>query len=108
MVVRHAVVQKKPKTYIVRTPGVMGGRPRIDGHRIRVQDVAHWSKSGMSPDEIANQFDLTLAEVHAALSFYFDHIEEIRRDVEKDRKFVATMKKRYPSKLEAKLKALRG
>ena len=107
MVVRHAVAQKKFKPYIVQTPGVMGGRPRIDGHRIRVQDVAHWDKMGMSPDDIASEFDLTLAQVYAALSYYFDHIEEIRRDVEKDRKFVAMMKKRDPSKLEAKLRALR-
>ena len=108
MVVRHTVAQKENKSYIVRTSGVMGGRPRIDGHRIRVQDIADWSKSGMSPDEIADEFDLTLGEVHAALSYYFDHIEEIRRDVEKDRKFVAEMKKLHPPKLQAKLKELRG
>lgn len=108
MVVRNAIAKKEQKSYIVRTPAVMGGRPRIDGHRIRVQDIAHWSKSGMSPDEVADEFDLTLGEVHAALSYYFDHIEEIRRDVEKDRKFVAEMKKLYPSKLQVKLKELRG
>ena len=27
---------------IVRTPGVCGGRPRIDGHRITVEHVAVW------------------------------------------------------------------
>jgi uncharacterized protein (DUF433 family) len=41
--------------YIVRSPGICSGKPRIDGHRIRVEDIAisyeHW---GMSPDEICD------------------------------------------------------
>jgi uncharacterized protein (DUF433 family) len=38
---------------IVSTPGICGGRPRIDGHRIQVEDVAIWhERMGMSPDEI--------------------------------------------------------
>lgn len=108
MVVRSAVAQKERKSHIVRTPGVMGGRPRIDGHRIRVQDIAHWYKTGMSPDEIATEFDLSLGQVHSALAYYFDHIEEIRRDIEEDQKLFAAFKKRYPSKLQAKLKASHG
>lgn len=109
MVVRNIVVKNGSKPYIVTTPGVAGGRPRIAGHRIRVQDVAIWrEKLGMSPDEIADQFDLTLGEVHAALSYYFDHVPQIRRDIERDKKLVAESKKRHPSKLRAKLKALRA
>jgi uncharacterized protein (DUF433 family) len=108
MVVRTALAQKHIKSIIIRTPGVMGGRPRVDGHRIRVQDVAHWYKLGMSPDEIASELDLTLGQVHGALSYYFDHIAEIRRDLEEDRRIVAASKKRHPSKLQARLKAMRG
>jgi uncharacterized protein (DUF433 family) len=41
---------------IVSTPGVCGGRPRIDGHRIQVEDVAIWhERMGMSPDEIVSE-----------------------------------------------------
>jgi uncharacterized protein (DUF433 family) len=40
-------------THIVRTPGICGGKPRIDGHRIKVEHIAicH-ERMGMSPDEI--------------------------------------------------------
>ena len=43
--------------HIDATPGVCGGKPRIAGHRIRVQDVVicH-EQQGMSPDEIASAY----------------------------------------------------
>jgi Protein of unknown function (DUF433) len=28
--------------HIVSTPGVLGGKPRVAGHRIGVQDIAIW------------------------------------------------------------------
>ncbi|MBI5305002.1 MAG: DUF433 domain-containing protein [Chloroflexi bacterium] len=109
MVVRNAIALKEKKPYIVKTPGIAGGRPRIDGHRIRVQDVVIWHETmAMSPDEIADQFDLTLAEIHAALAYYYDHIKEIRRDWERDKKIVEQSKKRHPSKLQDRIKTLRG
>ncbi len=37
--------------HIKITPGVCGGKPRIAGHRIRVQDVVVWHEQmGMSPN----------------------------------------------------------
>jgi uncharacterized protein (DUF433 family) len=55
---------------IVSTPGTCGGRPRIDGHRITVEDVAIWhERMGMSPEEIVSAYPtITLSEVHAALA----------------------------------------
>jgi len=109
MVVKNAPAKNGIKPYIVVTPGTAGGRPRIAGHRIRVQDVAIWhEKLGMSPDEIADQFELSLGEVYAALSYYFDHVQQTWRDIERDEKFAAEMKRRHPSLLQAKLKKLRG
>src|SRR5918911_1655987 len=65
--------------HIVSTPGVLGGKPRIAGHRISVQDVAIWhERMGMSVDEIATEYNLTLGEIYAALSYYHDHREEIQ------------------------------
>ena len=38
--------------HIIKTPGIMGGKARIDGHRIRVSDIVIWhEKMGRSPDE---------------------------------------------------------
>jgi uncharacterized protein (DUF433 family) len=61
-------------TYIVADPHTLGGKPRIAGHRISVQDVAIWhERMGMSADAIASAYDLTLSQVYAALAYYFDH-----------------------------------
>ncbi|MBI3742320.1 MAG: DUF433 domain-containing protein [Chloroflexi bacterium] len=109
MALKTARVSIGLKSYIVKTPGVAGGRPRIAGHRIRVQDVAMASeRMGLSPDEIADEYELTLGEVYAALSYYFDHRAEIRRNIERDRKYAAGMKRGTPSLLRAKLKEMRA
>lgn len=37
--------------HIEITPGICGGKPRIAGHMIKVQDIVIWhEKMGMSPD----------------------------------------------------------
>src|SRR4051812_46362911 len=66
--------------HIVSSSDTCGGKPRIVGHRIRVQDVVLWhEKMGMSPEQIVSEYvGLTLADVHAALAYYHDHKEEIR------------------------------
>jgi len=67
------------REHIDATPGICGGRPRIAGHRIRVMDVVVLHEQlGLSPDEIVSTYpSLTLADVHAALAYYFDHRDEI-------------------------------
>ncbi len=85
--------------HIEATPGVCGGKPRLVGRRIRVQDiVVEHEVHGRCPDEIVDGYDgVTLADVYAALAYYFDHREEIRRDMDEDEAFVARFKKQYPS-----------
>jgi len=87
------------------TPGVCAGKARIRGHRIRVQDVVVWHENlGLSPDEIVARYpQLTLAEVHAALSYYFDHTAEIRTAIREDQAFAERLKASTPSKLVRKL-----
>ncbi|HEY5868666.1 MAG TPA: DUF433 domain-containing protein [Candidatus Tectomicrobia bacterium] len=96
--------------HIVVTPSICGGKPRIAGHRIRVQDVAIWhERLGYSVEEIIAHYpQLTLAEVHAALAYYYDHCDAIRRDIDDDRLFVEALKKLHPSKLLQKLRADHG
>lgn len=76
-------------TYIVRDPDVYGGRPTIEGHRIAVIDVAVWTKQGMTPEQIAEEFPLTLAQIHAALAYYYDHQEELDTQLAEDEARVA-------------------
>ena len=83
--------------HIEITPGVCGGRPRVRGHRIKVQHIAVWhERMGLSPDEILSQHPgLTLGDVHAALAYYWDHRRRstpISRRTEISRKpYVATL-----------------
>ena len=64
---------------IVHTDGVLGGDPRIEGHRVGVYQVyQHYVEAGDAPEEIAASYDLSVAEVHAALAYAFDNPEEMR------------------------------
>ena len=90
-----------PVEHIVSTPGTCGGKPRIAGSRIRVQDVVVWHEAwGLSPEEIVTDFpQLTLAQVHAALAYYYDHREEIRQHMQDAEALVEAFKQQYPSKV---------
>jgi uncharacterized protein (DUF433 family) len=89
---------------------VCGGRPRIDGHRITVEDIAIWhERMGMSPDEIVSAYPtITLSDVHAALAYYFENRDRIDADIREGEQFVAEMKdKAGPSLVEPKLRQRR-
>jgi uncharacterized protein (DUF433 family) len=92
--------------HIELSPGICGGKARIAGTRIRVQDIYVWHElHGKSADEIVCDFpQLGLADVHAALTYYFDNRGEIQKQMKADDAFVEAMKQKYPSKLLAKLK----
>ena len=79
---------------IVSTPGICGGRPRIDGHRIQVEDIAIWhERMGMSPDEIVSEYpSISLAEVHAALAYYYENRERIDADIEAAKQYAEEMR----------------
>jgi uncharacterized protein (DUF433 family) len=95
--------------HIESTPGVAGGKPRIAGRRITVHDIVVWhERLGRSADEIAAEYDLSLADVYAALAYYFDHREDVDRELEQSRAFVAALRARTPSPLKQKLEELRA
>lgn len=82
-------------------------RAFIAGTRVRVQDIYVDSQvHGKSPEEIvASLPHLTLSQVHAALAYYYDHREEILKELRQDKEFVAMMKKQIgPGPLESKLR----
>jgi uncharacterized protein (DUF433 family) len=73
-----------PVGHIVRTPGVMGGRARIAGSRVRVSDVvrARYLRKH-TPEEIAGDEVypwISLGDVYAALAYYCDHKDEIEAE----------------------------
>lgn len=53
--------------------------PHIAGRRISVLHVADWVEGrGMSPRQVADRFDLDVADVYAALTYYHDHPAEMK------------------------------
>jgi uncharacterized protein (DUF433 family) len=73
---------------IVSNPKIRSGRPIIDGTTLRVQDIAiaHVHK-GYTLDEVVKAYPtVTLAQVHAALAYYYEHREEIDQQIAADDK----------------------
>ena len=92
--------------HIVITPGVRFGKPRIARTRITVSDVASMYLEGKrSLEDIADTFDLSLASVFAAMSYYYDHREEIDRRTREGREFAKEFMRKHPSPLQEKLRA---
>ena len=90
--------------HIEQTPGIVGGKPRIAGHRITVENIVIWHElMGKCADEIASEYDLSLADVYTALAYYYDHRPEIDQSMEESKAFVEAMRQQTPSKLLEKL-----
>jgi len=98
------------KNHININSGVNGRKPRIAGHRIRVMDIVLWHhKCGWSPDEIVSQFpQLTLSDVYAALTYYWDNKKEIEVEIRRAEEAEAKARSRHPSKVMEKLEEKRS
>ncbi len=75
---------KTEHPHIVRLPGVCGGEPVIDGLRVAVRHVATLHQRGESIPEIADALGLTEAQVFHALSYFFDHQDEIQALIDEE------------------------
>jgi uncharacterized protein (DUF433 family) len=89
-------------TLLVSSPDVCGGRLRIDGTRITINQIAALYKQGFDAEDIADQYShLTLAQVYAALSHYHANQGEIDADLEAEKQEAAGIEREYQSRLEA-------
>lgn len=90
--------------HIAISQDVAGGKPRIAGHRITVQHIVIWhERMGLSADEIASNHGVSLADVYAALTYYYDHRQEIDEAVLADESTVSELRKRIMSKLSGSI-----
>jgi uncharacterized protein (DUF433 family) len=90
--------------HITRVPGICSGEPCIAGRRIKVRHVYVWYElMGMTDDEIAAEYNLSLVQVHAALTYAFEHLEEIRQAIRESDDFAESLLKDNPSKLPSDL-----
>ncbi len=86
--------------HIKITSDIAGGKPHISGHRITVQDIVIWhERMGKSADEIASDYSLSLSDVYAALTYYFDHRVEMDQAMLESEAYVKVLKQTTKSKL---------
>ena len=62
---------------------------------------------GQSVEEVVAKYDLSFADVHAALAYYYDHQDQINARIAADDDFAEAFQRGNPSSLKAKLDALR-
>ncbi len=70
---------------IYRNSAVRGGRPCIVGTGLRVIDIVMaMNFADRRPDQLAQDYDISLAQVHAALAYYYENQAEIDDDIRED------------------------
>ena len=95
--------------HIEAREGVCGGKPCVAGTRIRVWDIyVHHELRGMTPDEIVAHYpELSLADVHAAMAYYWDNREGIDKQMKDADEFVDQLKAATgPGPLERRLRGM--
>jgi uncharacterized protein (DUF433 family) len=75
------------------------GSPVIVGTRVRVLDIViEYEYLGRMPDEIVTAHpQLTLAQVHDAISYYYEHREELDEEIRRRKARIATLKHQFQS-----------
>jgi uncharacterized protein (DUF433 family) len=77
-------------SHITKEAGVRGGRACIDHTRIAVVDIAAMLKRGQSADEMLMAYpSLNLAQVYAAISYYYESTAEIEVELAEDESWEA-------------------
>ncbi len=67
------------------------------------QIASEYEHLGTAPDDIVQAHPhLHLADVHAALAYYYDHQDEIRREWRETDALVAALRSKYASRLDSK------
>jgi uncharacterized protein (DUF433 family) len=71
--------------HVVKQADYCGGKASIDDTRVRVMNVVFLHKQGKNEAQILEAYpDLNRAQVYAALTYYYDHVEEIEAELRAD------------------------
>jgi uncharacterized protein (DUF433 family) len=87
-----------------------GGVACIAGTTMKVVELVTAQQAhGWSPEELAFQFPhLTLGQIHSALAYYWDHNDELDRDIVRRLALADDLQRRLPSPpILARLRARR-
>jgi uncharacterized protein (DUF433 family) len=70
------------ETLIERTPGILGGRPRLAGSRISIRQIGVHYTAGETPEQILDSYPhLDLARIHAGIAYYLVNRERIDAEI---------------------------
>jgi len=95
--------------HISINPEIRFGKPCIQGTRIAVIDIVNcYLKMKESLEKIAKDYDLSLASVHAAMTYYYDHREELETRRVEGEAFALEFAQKNPSLLQEKLRKFKG
>jgi uncharacterized protein (DUF433 family) len=95
--------------HISINPQIRFGKPCITGTRIAVIDIAiRYREMGESLEVIAEDYNLSLASVYAAMAYYYDHQQEIEKHRSESEAFAKEFQKNNPSLLQEKLRKLKS
>ncbi|MGH7488471.1 MAG: DUF433 domain-containing protein [Bryobacteraceae bacterium] len=84
---------------IARRSEIRGGRPCIAGTGVSVRRIAQWHNMGLIPEEIVRKFGhLSLAQVHAALAYYYANRTEIDTDLEAEARETEVLEQQHRPK----------
>lgn len=97
------------RKHIEIVDGYGGPQTRIAGHRINVSHIVmYYEEQGMSPQEIVEQLPtITLADVHAALAYYYDNSDLIAEEEAAEERYMDEIKRQHPSRLHELLQQRR-
>lgn len=103
-------LQPISREYIAIDPNYCCGKPRLAGTRMPVAAIAEmYLEMGESIEEIARKYDLSLAAVHGAMVYYYEHREELDLHNLETEKIVEEMKRNNPpSKFQEKWRKIRS
>ena len=78
-------VMRTEHPHVVRDPVVKGGQPIVAGTGVTVRHIAVLHRFGDSVEDIqAAHPDLSAAQIHDAISYYLDHVDEINKLIERN------------------------
>ena len=80
---------------IVTDPKVRSGRPVVAGTSLEISVIAIARVvHEQNPEEIAEDFGLTLSQVYAALSYYYSHKVEIDASIRERQELAGALKEK--------------
>ncbi len=75
------------------------GVAKLIGTRSKVRQVVMDVQNGMTPEQVHESYPhLSMAQIHAALAYYYDHKAAIDAEIAEGIRFVAEMRAKHPNR----------